>query len=61
VIVHGRARAGSALSDEQLLRMAIHYYGERAGHAYAARGRAENEVTILIRPRRILEYVGETG
>ena len=61
VIVRGSATAGPALSDAELLRMAVHYYGETLGRAYAARGRAENEVTIRVGPRQIIEYHGETG
>lgn len=61
VIVRGIAEAGHALTDDELLRMAVHYYGDTVGRQYAERGRAENEVTIRITPRRIIESKAETG
>lgn len=61
VIVRGIAEAGPALTDDELLRMSIHYYGDTVGPQYAERGRAENEVTIRITPRRISESKAETG
>lgn len=61
VIVRGIAEAGPALTDDELLRMSVHYYGDAVGRQYAARGRAENEVTIRITPRRIIESKAETG
>ena len=61
VIVRGRAYVGPALSDADLLDMAVHYYGEATGREYAARARAENEVTIRIQPVKFIEYLGETG
>ena len=60
VVVRGQARAGPELSGEQLLRLAVHYYGDVTGREYFERARAENEVTMLIRPTRIIEYLGET-
>jgi PPOX class probable F420-dependent enzyme len=61
VIVRGTADAGPALSDAELLRLAVRYYGEDVGREYAARGRAENEVTIRVRPQAISEALAETG
>jgi PPOX class probable F420-dependent enzyme len=61
VIVRGRAAPGAGLTDEELLGLAIRYYGETTGREYARRARAENEVTIRIRPSKIIEYAGETN
>ena len=61
VIVRGIAEAGPALTDDELLRMSIHYYGGTVGRQYAERGRGENEVTIRITPHRIIESKAEIG
>ena len=61
VIVRGIAEAGPPLTDDELLRMSVHYYGDAVGRQYAERGRAENEVTIRITPQRIRESKAETG
>jgi PPOX class probable F420-dependent enzyme len=60
VVVRGDASVGPELSDSELLRLAIHYYGDVVGREYAERARAENEVTLRIQPSRIVEYLGET-
>ena len=61
VIVRGTAAPGAGLTDEELLRVSIHYYGAELGREYASRARAENEVTIVVTPRRIIEAKGDTG
>ena len=60
VVVRGNASAGPELSDSELLRLAVRYYGDVRGRAYAERARSENELTMRIRPSRIIEYLGET-
>jgi len=63
VIVRGVADIGPRIAPDALLRMAIRYYGEEVGREYAAsdRAAAENELTISIRPSRIIESKAETG
>ena len=60
VVVRGVASAGTELPDDQLLGLAVHYYGDVTGREYFERARAENEVTIRIRPHKIIDYLGET-
>jgi hypothetical protein len=63
VIVRGVAEIGPRITPDALLQLAIRHYGEEAGREYAAseRAAAENEVTIRIRPSRIIESKAETG
>jgi PPOX class probable F420-dependent enzyme len=61
VIVRGKAKVGGPLSTDELVRMATRYYGDELGRAYAQRSAGENEMTIRIRPSRMIEYKAETG
>lgn len=63
VIVRGVAKLGPRIAPDVLLRLAIRHYGGDVGREYAAseRAAAENEVTIQIRPSRIIESKAETG
>jgi PPOX class probable F420-dependent enzyme len=60
VMVHGRAELGPAFSDDQRLRLAIRYLGERLGRAYVERD-AGDSVTITLRPDRVIDYHGRAA
>jgi len=61
VMIQGTAEIGPPLSEESRLRMAVRYLGEEMGRGYAARRGGGESVTILLRPRKFIEYHGVAG
>jgi PPOX class probable F420-dependent enzyme len=61
VMARGRAELGAGFSEEQRLRLAIRYLGERLGHAYVERTSAEDSVTIRLHGAKLIEYHGRAG
>lgn len=58
VMVQGTAEIGPPPSDDLRRRIAVRYLGEDLGQRYTSAGTSEGAVTILVRPRKIMEYKG---
>jgi PPOX class probable F420-dependent enzyme len=61
VMVQGTAEIGPPPSDDLRRRIAVRYLGEELGQRYTSMGTGEGTVTILVRPRKIMEYKGRAG
>ena len=58
VMVQGTAEIGPPPTDALRRRIAVRYLGEELGVRYTSSGTSEGAVTILVRPRKIMEYKG---
>lgn len=62
VMAHGAADIGPSLTQEERLKLAVRYLGEELGRAYVARTQAFDEnVTIRLTPRKLIQYTGRAG
>ena len=61
VMVHGRAEIGASLSDDDRLRLAVRYLGDRIGRAYVEHTQGENSISILLRPANVIDYHGRAA
>ncbi len=62
VMARGRAELKIGFSDEDRLRLAVRYLGEKLGAAYAGQTRVFDEsVTIRLRPSKVIEYRGASA
>jgi PPOX class probable F420-dependent enzyme len=61
VMVQGTAEIGPPPSDDLRRRIAVRYLGEELGQRYTSMGTGEGTVTIVVRPRKIMEYKGRAG
>ena len=61
VMVQGTAEVGPPLSEELDFKMAARYLGEEGARAYLARREPSSGVSILVRPKRFVEYHGISG
>jgi PPOX class probable F420-dependent enzyme len=60
-MVHGRAEIRPKLSEAERLRLAVRYLGDERGKAYVTRVPDEDGITVRLRPRKVVEYVGRAG
>lgn len=61
VMAHGRAEIGPGPTEEERLRLATHYIGEELARRYVARTAGGQNVTVRLRPRKLIEYNGQAG
>ena len=61
VMAHGRAEIGPSLSDDDRLRLAVRYLGDKVGRAYVERTQGENSIGILLRPANVIDYHGRAA
>ena len=59
--VQGSAEIGPPLSEEERSRLAVRYLGEELAKAYLAGTTGGDDVSIRLRPRKIIEYRGVAG
>jgi PPOX class probable F420-dependent enzyme len=56
VILKGRVAMEEKVDDARLVRMAVHYLGQKAGKAYARSLRGEKVVVVRFRPERTISW-----
>ena len=61
VMISGRAEMGPPFSGEQRERLATRYLGEDMGRRYVAMTEGQDSISLLIRPRKIVEFDGRAG
>lgn len=60
-MARGRVVIGPGFSDEERLRLATRYLGERLGQRYVESTPNEDSITIRLKPRRLIEFNGRAG
>ncbi len=61
LMVRGRAQVGQPLTDEQRMRLAVRYLGEELGRKYVERTADGESISLLVTPRKVIEYEGRAG
>jgi PPOX class probable F420-dependent enzyme len=61
LMAQGQAELGPALPEDLRRRIAARYLNERQLDAYLSRPRGGESVSILLRPRKVIEYHGAAG
>ena len=56
VMIQGAAEIGPGLSEQDRLRLAVRYLGEDLGKRYVESTAAQEDVTLRIRPRKVIEF-----
>jgi len=56
VMVYGTAEIGPGLSKEDRLRLAVRYLGEDLGKRYVDMTPDQQDVTLKIKPRKMIDY-----
>ena len=59
--VQGSAEIGPSLSEAERSRLAVRYLGEELAQAYLAGTTGGDDVSIRLRPRKIIEFRGVAG
>jgi PPOX class probable F420-dependent enzyme len=60
-MARGRVEIGPGFSDEERLRLATRYLGERLARRYVESNPNEDSITIRLKPRRLIEFNGRAG
>ena len=61
LMVAGRMEIGPPLDDEQRLTLSTRYLGEEIGRRYVEMTAGDGDVSLRLKPRKVMEFNGRAG
>ena len=61
LMISGAAEIGPPFNDEQRTELAVRYLGEALGKRYVEATKANDSVSLRLKPRKVMEYSGRAG